>query len=174
MRSIPDATAITLRDLERAELESLARSMKDEHRLRQRARIVLLASDGAPTRQIARTVGCTIGTASKWRVRYAVKRMEGLDDTGKRGAEPKYGSEHDARILALLDQKPPAGYANWMDRAVARQGARRHPCSIRLALRARKKSIFRAANHGARATTPTSWARPPKSSASIWLHQTAP
>ena len=51
MRSIPDATAITLTDLERAELESLARSMKGEHRLRQRARIVLLASDGAPTRQ---------------------------------------------------------------------------------------------------------------------------
>ena len=36
-----------------------------------------------------------------------------LDDTGERGAEPKYGPDHDARILALLDQKPPAGYANW-------------------------------------------------------------
>ncbi len=113
MRSIPDATAITLTELERAELESLARSMKGEHRLRLRARIILLASDGAATRQIARTVGCTIGTASKWRVRYAAKRMAGLDDTGERGAEPKYGPEHNARILALLDQKPPAGYANW-------------------------------------------------------------
>src|SRR5512132_185113 len=113
MRSIPDATAITLTDRERAELEGLARSMKGEHRLRQRARIVLLASDGAPTRQIARTVGCTIGTASKWRVRYAAKRLAGLDDTGDRGAEPKYGAAHDARILALLDQKPPTGYANW-------------------------------------------------------------
>jgi transposase len=113
MRSIPEATAITLTELERAELESLARSMKGEHRLRLRARIILLASDGAATRQIARTVGCTIGTASKWRVRYAAKRMAGLDDTGERGAEPKYGPEHNARILALLDQKPPAGYANW-------------------------------------------------------------
>src|SRR5208337_4699777 len=86
MRSIPDATAITLTELERAELESLARSMKGEHRLRLRARIILLASDGAATRQIARTVGCTIGTASKWRVRYAAKRMAGLDDTGERVA----------------------------------------------------------------------------------------
>jgi transposase len=113
MRSILEATAITLTGLERAELESLARSMKGEHRLRLRARIILLASDGAATRQIARTVGCMIGTASKWRVRYAAKRMAGLDDTGERGAEPKYGPEHNARILALLDQKPPAGYANW-------------------------------------------------------------
>ncbi len=65
MRSIPDATAITLTEEERAELEGLARSLKGEHCMRLRARIVLLASDGAPTRQIARTVGCTIGTASK-------------------------------------------------------------------------------------------------------------
>jgi len=50
MRSIPDATAITLTELERAELESLARSMKGEHRLRLRARIILLASDGAADR----------------------------------------------------------------------------------------------------------------------------
>ena len=39
--------------------------------------------------------------------------MAGLDDTGQRGAEPKYRPEDNARILALLDQKPPAGYANW-------------------------------------------------------------
>jgi hypothetical protein len=38
--------------------------------------------------------------------------MAGLDDTGERGVEPKYGPEHNARILALL-QKPPAGSANW-------------------------------------------------------------
>jgi transposase len=112
MRSIPDATAIALTEEERAELKGLARSLKGEHRMRLRARIVLLASDGAPMRQIARTVGCTIGTASKWRGRYADKRMAGLDGTGDRGAEPKYGPEHNARILALLDQKPPAGYAN--------------------------------------------------------------
>jgi transposase len=113
MRSIPEATPIVLSLEERAELEVLARSTKSEHRERQRARIVLMASEGAATREIARTVGCTIGTASKWRVRYAARRMAGLDDTGERGAEAKYGPAHDARILALLDEKPPPGYANW-------------------------------------------------------------
>ena len=98
---------------ERTELEVLARSQKAQHRKRQRARIVLMAGSGAATREIARTVGCTIGTASKWRVRFAGKRMAGLKDAGERGAEPKYGSEHNARILALLDRKPPAGYSNW-------------------------------------------------------------
>jgi transposase len=113
MRSIPEATPIFLKVEERTELEVLARSMKAEHRKRQRARIVLMAGDGAATREIARAVGCTIGTASKWRVRFASKGMVGLHDAGERGAEPKYGPQHNARILTLLDQKPPAGYANW-------------------------------------------------------------
>ena len=113
MRGIPEATVIILMAEERAELEGLARSTKAEHRLRQRARIVLLAADGVASRAIGRAVGCTTGTASKWRVRYAEKRLAGLDETGERGAEPKYTTATNKRILALLDQTPPEGYARW-------------------------------------------------------------
>lgn len=113
MSSIPEATAISLTNEERAELESLARSMKTEHRMRQRARIVLMAADGVATRAIGRAVGCTTGTASKWRVRYAEQRLDGLDETGDRGAEPKYTEATDKRILAQLDWPPPKGYGRW-------------------------------------------------------------
>ena len=114
MRGIPEATVIILMaEEERAELEGLARSTKTEHRLRQRARIVLLAADGVASRAIGRAVGCTTGTAAKWRVRYAAKRLAGLDETGERGAEPKYTTATNKRILALLDQTPPEGYARW-------------------------------------------------------------
>lgn len=65
MNRIPEATPIALTATERVELEGLVRSTKTEHRLRQRARIVLLAADGAATRVIGRQVGCTAGTASK-------------------------------------------------------------------------------------------------------------
>ena len=114
MSSIHEATPITLTQEERAELEGLARSTKTQHRMRQRARIVLMAADGVATRAIGRTVGCTTGTASKWRVRYAEQRLAGLDETGDRGAEPKYTATTDKRILALLDQPPPKGYARWL------------------------------------------------------------
>ena len=97
MSGIPEATVIILSAEERAELEGLARSTKTEHRLRQRARIVLLAADGVASRSIGRAVGCTTGTASKWRVRYARKRLAGLDETGERGAEPKYTTETNKR-----------------------------------------------------------------------------
>src|ERR1700741_4548153 len=113
MSGIREATPISLTTEERAELESLARSTKTEYRMRQRARIVLLAADGMKTRAIGRAVSATTGTASKWRVRSAEKRLAGLDETGDRGAEPKYGPETDKRILALLDQPPPAGHSRW-------------------------------------------------------------
>ena len=77
MKSIPEATAIVLTSEERTELESLARSTKTEFRLRQRAQIVLLSAAGLATRAIGREVGCTTGTASKWRVRYARRRGPG-------------------------------------------------------------------------------------------------
>ena len=124
MKSISDATRITLTAYERAELSVLSRSQKAQHRKQQRARIVLMAGDGAATREIARTVGCTIGTASRWRVRFARQRMAGLKDAGERGAEPKYRAEHNARILALLDQKPPAGYSNWTGPLLAKARGR--------------------------------------------------
>ena len=75
MSSVGKATPITLTDAERSELEGLARSTKSEYRLRQRAQIVLLAAQGLATRAVARHVGCTTGTASKWRVRYAARRL---------------------------------------------------------------------------------------------------
>jgi transposase-like protein len=110
---IAEATPIILTAEERAELAGLVRSTKTEHRTRFKARIILMAAEGAATRAIARALGCTIGTASKWRVRYARDRLAGFSETGNRGPTPKYGPEAGRRILALLDERPPEGYANW-------------------------------------------------------------
>lgn len=138
MSSISEATAITLTEEERAELEGLARSSKSEYRMRQRARIVLLAAAGAATRAIAREVGCTIGTASKWRVRYAAHRLTGLAETGKRGAEPKYSAETGRRILATLDGPPPAGHGRWTAPLIAQALGDVHEQYVWRFLRAQK------------------------------------
>jgi hypothetical protein len=93
MRRIPEATVITLTGAERQVLEGLSRSGKSEVRMQLRSRIVLMAADGAATREISRELGCTIGTASKWRVRYARDRLAGLSESGARGPQPKYGCQ---------------------------------------------------------------------------------
>lgn len=120
MKRILAATPIILMEAERVELDGLVRSRKTEHRLRQRARIVLLAADGMSTRAIGREVGCTTGTASKWRVRYAERRLAGLDETGNRGNAPKYTTEATRRILRVLDLRPPDGYGRWTGPLIAK------------------------------------------------------
>ena len=117
--SIQDATPIELTEEERAALDGLARSTKTEHRLRQKAQIVLMAADGHATRAIARALGCSITKVSRWRVRYAERRMAGFDETGNRGAEPKYTAETDKRILKVLDGPPPRGFARWTGKLIA-------------------------------------------------------
>ena len=120
MSGLREATPIILTSEERAGLESLARSAKTEHRRRFKARIVLMAADGAATRAIGRALMCTTGTASKWRVRYAKDRLAGFSETGNRGAEARYGEEVGRRILAVLDTAPPNGYANWSGPLIAK------------------------------------------------------
>lgn len=138
MKTIPAATPITLGEDERKQLEALAHTRKSEARMRERARIVLLAADGHSSRAIARAVHCTSGTASKWRVRFANHRMAGLNETGNRGAGRKYGPAHDRRILALLDRSPPEGYANWTAPLMARALGDIHEQYIWRFLRAQK------------------------------------
>jgi hypothetical protein len=64
--------------------------------------------------------------------------MAGLSETGDRGAEPRYGLEHGNRILAMLDQAPPAGYSNWTAPLLARERVDIHEQYIWSFLRSRK------------------------------------
>lgn len=112
MSGVPEATAIISAEGERSERDGLARPTKTEHRLYRRARIVLLAADGAATRAIGGAVGCTTGTASKWRVRYAQRRFAGLDEAAS-GVPNQYTAETGKRILRVLDGSPPRGYGRW-------------------------------------------------------------
>ena len=120
MKRIPEATPIILTTAEHSELDGLVRSRKTEHRLRQRARIVLLAADGLASRAIGRKVGCTTGTASKWRVRYAERRLAGLDETGNRGNKSKYMTDTARRILRVLDLRSPDGNGRWTGALIAK------------------------------------------------------
>jgi len=138
-QGIPDATPIVLTEAERAELDGLLRSTRTEHRLRQRARIVLLAAVGIATREISGRVGCTTGAAWKWRVRYAERRLAGLDETGNRGVDPKYTAETTRRILCARSQTAPRSWS--LDQAAHRSRARRcrSPAGLARAARAQDR-----------------------------------
>jgi hypothetical protein len=167
MNSIPIATAITLTSEEHGVLEALVRSTKSEVRMRTRAQVVFAAADGAPTREIGRIVGCTTGTAPKWRVHYTRDRFADLDETGNRDAEPKYGPPEQKRILAMVDQPPPAGYFNWIAPVLAPALGDVHE-RISGASCAPRRSTCPAASPCARAPTLISSPRRPTLSACTW------
>ena len=50
---------------------------------------------------------------AKWRTRFARDRLIGLADAPRPGARPRYDETTERRILAALDDPPPAGHATW-------------------------------------------------------------
>jgi hypothetical protein len=98
------ATPIALTADERRDLEALAGSRQSEARMRERARIGLLAAGGIGSRAIGREVGCTPGTASKWRVRYARDRTAGSSSSLEPSCRSGCMTGHtgtDQRVLVL-------------------------------------------------------------------------
>lgn len=113
------ATPIVLTDEERAALEGMVRGAKTERRMAERARIVLAAAEGGATTHIALAMALSASTVSKWRIRFGRDRLDGLRDQPRSGQPVRYGRKAERRILAVLDQPPPSGYATWNGRLVA-------------------------------------------------------
>jgi transposase len=113
------ATSIVLVEEERAQLTAWARKGTTEQRIAERARIVLAAAAGQTTKEIASQMELRPATVSKWRTRFARDRLAGLGDSPRSGKPPRYGEDVTQRILAVLDEPPPAGYSSWNGRLVA-------------------------------------------------------
>jgi transposase len=105
---------------EREQLESWVRKGTTEQRLVMRARIVLASAAGRTTKEIAHTLELRPATVSKWRTRFALARIAGLNDAPRRSGRRKYDRETERRILALLDSPPPSGHATWAGKLLAR------------------------------------------------------
>lgn len=107
------ATAVVLTDVDRATLHSWVRAPTTEQRLVLRARIILAAADGEETQAIAKRLGQRPATVSTWRKRFAEAGIAGLQDKPRSGRPARYQPEDELRVLELLDQPPPKGYAEW-------------------------------------------------------------
>jgi transposase len=107
------ATVIELTEAERAALESLVRSATTEQRYVLRAQIVLGAASGASNQSLAAELRAREATVCRWRCRFATGRLAGLNDQPRPGRNRLYDASTDQRILAQLDESPPAGYSHW-------------------------------------------------------------
>jgi transposase len=135
---IPEAVEVRLLPEDRAVLEARLRAPTTEQRDVLRARIILLAAEGRSTRSIARAVGTMPRTVSTWRGRFAREGLVGLADRPRPGPAPKYGGETGQRILAVLENPPPAGFARWTGLLIAAELGDVHEQQVWRFLRAQR------------------------------------
>ena len=114
-----NAPAISCGPADLQELERLAGSRTESKQTIERAQIVLGCLAGKRVKEVARTCRTRPNTVIKWRQRFAQRGLAGLCDAPRPGAKPVYGEDFRNRVLALLEQPPPAGQACWDGPAVA-------------------------------------------------------
>lgn len=107
--SRPSPFVVHLSAEDRAVLQQRSSSGSLAHRDVVRARIVLLAADGARNMDIARDVGVCIDVASKWRKRFCEEGLAGLADRPRSGRPRHFGSAVVAGIKAWPVSRPSSG-----------------------------------------------------------------
>ena len=102
------AIRITLSESERTTLERLKRGRRVTVRLAERAAIVLHAADGLENQQIAALLGISRQKAGRWRDRYAVRGLAGVEkDAPRPGRHRQISDEKRAAVIRkTLDETP--------------------------------------------------------------------
>ena len=114
------AVRVVLDDDERETLERWARRPKSSQALAMRCRIVLGAADGQANADIAAAAGCHPATVSKWRRRFAERRLDGLSDDPRPGPPRKITDEVIEDVLVRTLETAPADATHWSTRSMAK------------------------------------------------------
>jgi transposase len=120
---MPAAAPLTITPADLAELRRWARSSQLPAVLAQRARILLLAGDGASNTEIAQRVGVSRPTVIACRRRYVRRGLDGLPDRPRPGRPQTVRRVRRTEILQVTLSPPPArlGITHWSTRLLARE-----------------------------------------------------
>jgi transposase len=94
-------------------LRQWARAGTSEHRIVERANVILLAHQGKSNLEIAARLRTRPARVSKWRRRFGERRLDGLRDADRVGRPAHYDKATEKRVLTMLDEPPPEGYGKW-------------------------------------------------------------
>ena len=91
---------------ERERLKKMTYGHKTEHRLRQRAQVVLYAARGRSNARVARETGLHADTVGTWRDRFAGHRLPALSDRKHSGRPASFAPLQRAQVKALACHLP--------------------------------------------------------------------
>jgi len=115
----PTAVLIELSDDERARLEAWSRRRNTAQALALRSRIVLAAADGLANGEIAERERVSRPTITKWRNRFAERRLEGLLDEPRPGRPRTVTDEQVESIVTTTLESAPRNATHWSTRSLA-------------------------------------------------------
>ena len=103
-------------------LKAWGNSGRQQKRLVDRARIILMSLDGDSDSEIARKLKMGSNTVGKWRKRFIEQGLAGLNDAPRSGKPAKYDPEKTRRsIFEVLEKPAPKGQATWDGNAIAEE-----------------------------------------------------
>ena len=114
--------AVELDSEERETLQRWARRPKSSQALGLRCRIVLAAAEGRHNNEIAAALGCHPATVSKWRRRFAERRLDGLDDDPRPGPPRSITDEVVEDVLVRTLETSPVDATHMVDAVDGRRG----------------------------------------------------
>ena len=119
------AAEISLSKEEHRKLEKWASARSTSVRLRERARIVLMASQGMTNKAIAAELGTDANKVGRWRSRVAKEGMSSIEKERPRGAnhggkDSKSQAELRSQVLEATTQTIPIDATHWSCRSMAR------------------------------------------------------
>jgi transposase len=116
------AARLRLTEGQRDVLESLVRSRTGEHRLVQRAKVLLLAADGVSNVEIAETCVVSRPTVLAWRAQFDTDGLTRFGQVAKgRGRKASIPEEKIAEIVDLTLHHKPDGETHWSCRSMAKR-----------------------------------------------------
>jgi transposase len=104
---------------ERSELERRVRARTTPHRDRQRAEVILLASEGVPGLKIAPKVGLSDQSVCKWRRQFLEFGLSGLNDAPRSGRPLVYGPTDRLVLMAKVTEEHPLVDSQWSHSSLA-------------------------------------------------------
>jgi transposase len=112
---------LAISDEQREVLETLAKSQSAEHRVVQRARVLLLAGDGMSNSEISEVAEVSRPTVLAWRGQFEKDGLVGFGQVAQgRGRKPSISDEKVAEIVDLTLHSKPEGQTHWSCRSMAK------------------------------------------------------
>jgi transposase len=117
-RGRPKKHELFVNNLQRVELERMARQSRSARSVAFRARIILECAGGASNAAVAAKLltGFTVGL---WRNRFIAEGVVGLGDEPRPGAPREIGDEKVEQVVRLTLEKTPKGATHWSSRMLA-------------------------------------------------------